>query len=48
MTGPTRYQLVILRALQSMQIYHGTVTEKVKARRRAKNRVARVSRRANR
>lgn len=39
---------IILRALQSKHIYMGTVPAKVKARRRAANKVARVSRRRNR
>lgn len=43
-----RYQRIILHSLQSKHIYAGTVPAHVKARRRAKNKVARVSRRKNR
>lgn len=42
------YQRAILFALQSKHIYAGTVPEAVIAKRRAKNKVARQSRRANR
>ena len=40
--------LTILRALQSKHVYAGTVPAKEIARRRAANKVARVSRRKNR
>lgn len=43
-----QYQRTILHALQGQHIYAGTVPAHVKARRRAKNKVARVSRRKNR
>lgn len=46
---PEPNQLRILAALQGFRhIYAGTVPTKVKARRRAANRVARASRRKNR
>lgn len=45
---PSPYSLAILRALQGKHVYAGTVSAKVKATRRAANRVARVSRRINR
>jgi hypothetical protein len=38
----------ILKRLQGMRMYEGTVPEHVKARRRARNKVARQSRRNNR
>ncbi|WP_280389861.1 hypothetical protein [Nocardia wallacei] len=38
----------ILRGLQAKPMYEGTVPEHVKARRRAKNKAARKSRKANR
>lgn len=47
-SSTARYQRTILHALQSHHIYAGTVPAHVKARRRAKNKVARVSRRRNR
>ncbi len=46
--GPSLYQLMILSALQQKPMYMGTVPGPIKARRRAKNRVARQSRRSNR
>lgn len=47
-TLPSMYQLVILEALQERQMYAGTASPyKVRAR-RAKNRVAKQSRKANR
>lgn len=47
---PSRDQLVILLALErkNKHVYAGTVPAHVKARRRAKNKVARKSRRINR
>lgn len=47
---PTNDQMVILLALNrsGKHIYSGTVTEKVKASRRVKNKLARKSRRTNR
>lgn len=47
---PTSYQQAILVALMltGKHIYEGTVNPNEVARRRAKNKVARVSRRANR
>lgn len=42
------FQQTILRSLQGKHIYAGTVPPKVVARRRAANKVARVSRRHNR
>lgn len=50
-TAPSPYSLAILNGLQHKragEVYQGTVTGKVKASRRAANRVARVSRRINR
>ena len=47
-TEPNTFGLAILRALQGRRIYAGTGTAKVRARRRAANKVARVSRRRNR
>lgn len=49
-TEPTKDELIILLALQrtGKMIYAGTVPAHVKAKRRAKNRVARASRRINR
>lgn len=50
MTEPNPLQRAILSALQrpGMHVYSGTVSPATKARRRAANRVARVSRRKNR
>jgi hypothetical protein len=47
---PSDYQLTILGALQATgkHVYAGTVPAKVVARRRAKNKRARMSRRINR
>ena len=45
---PSTYEIAILNALQSRQVYQGTVPAHVKASRRLKNRMARVSRRINR
>ncbi len=47
---PSRGQLVMLLALdrRGKHVYAGTVPERVKSKRRAKNKVARVSRRKNR
>lgn len=44
------YQKVVLRALNVLNrhVYAGTVSDKTKAKRRAANKVARQSRRANR
>jgi len=42
------FQRIMLHALQSKHVYAGTVPATVVARRRAKNKVARQSRRANR
>lgn len=39
---------ILLRALQSKHIYAGTVPPEVVARRRKRNKAARVARRANR
>jgi hypothetical protein len=50
-TAPSPYSLAILNGLQHKragEVYQGTVSGKVKASRRAANRVARVSRRINR
>lgn len=46
--APSSYQFAILNALQDKHVYAGTIPAKVKARRRARNRVARASRRRNR
>lgn len=50
LSGPNSYALAILMGLQrkGAHIYEGTVPSHVKARRRAKNKVARQSRKANR
>lgn len=50
MGEPTPYSVAILVGLTvtNKHVYTGTVTEKVKARRRAKNKVARQSRKSNR
>lgn len=47
-TEPSLYQLLILRGLQDKPMYEGTVPAKTVAIRRAKNKVARASRRQNR
>jgi hypothetical protein len=44
----TSWARAILAGLQGKQMYEGTVPEHVKARRRARNKVARLSRRVNR
>lgn len=44
----TPYQKAILKGLQSKPVYRGTVPAAVVAKRRAKNKVARKSRQANR
>lgn len=46
--GPSRDQLLMLLALQKKNVYAGTVGTKVIAKRRAKNRVAKQSRKVNR
>lgn len=48
MEEPTTYQLAVLNALQLQHIYYGTVEPHVIAKRRAKNKVARLQRRVNR
>ena len=48
MTDRNPYGFAILMALQSKPIYEGTVPEATKAKRRAKNKVARASRKKNR
>lgn len=48
MSQPHPYQQSVLYALQGKHVYAGTVPAHVVARRRAKNRRARVSRRVNR
>lgn len=45
---PNPFQLTVLRALQGKHIYAGTVAPDEIAKRRAKNKAARVSRRRNR
>lgn len=45
---PTFYSLAILRGLQYKPVYMGTVTYAERLRRRAKNKMARISRRKNR
>lgn len=42
------YQKAILRGLGSMQVYQGTVPKAVIAKRRAANKIAKASRKANR
>ena len=46
--GPGPFQLAVLGAMQGMPVYGGTVPPHVVARRRARNKQARLSRRANR
>jgi hypothetical protein len=46
--APSRWSLVMLRALQDKQVYQGTVPAHVKERRRAKNKMARKTRRVSR
>lgn len=46
--APSRWSLAMLRALQSKNVYQGTVPAHVTKRRRAKNKVARKTRRLNR
>lgn len=47
--GPTSYQLAVFAGLQRLpHVYAGTARPEAVSRRRAKNRVARASRRANR
>jgi hypothetical protein len=45
---PTKYELAILNGLQGKPVYQGTVPAHVTERRRAKNRVARKTRRVSR
>lgn len=45
---PDPYSLAIFGALQTKPFYYGTVEPAVKAKRRAKNKVARAQRRVNR
>ncbi|GAB2906777.1 hypothetical protein GCM10027047_01250 [Rhodococcus aerolatus] len=45
---PTAYERMILAGLQARQVYGGTVDPVTVAERRARNRVARASRRINR
>ena len=45
---PIKVQFLIALTRLGRKVYEGTVPEKVKARRRAKNRAARVARRNNR
>lgn len=46
--GPTPLQVIYLAALQSKHVYAGTVSWAEKRRRRAANKRARLSRKANR
>lgn len=48
MEEPTSYQLAILQALQTKPMYLGTVDSRTVTRRRAKNKAARMARRARR
>lgn len=48
LSGLEKTQRVILAALQGKQLYAGTVPGAVKAKRRAANKVASASRKANR
>jgi hypothetical protein len=48
LTMPSSYELAILKGLQGMQVYHGTVPAAVKASRRARGTIAKASRKANR
>lgn len=48
MKAPTIDQMVFLNALQDKPVYLGTVSQKTKEKHRAKNKVARASRRKNR
>lgn len=45
---PDTYELAILHALQTRPFYYGTVEPHVIAKRRAKNKVAKASRKKNR
>jgi len=45
---PSEYQLAVMDALATKHVYAGTVDPAVKAKRRARNKVARASRRVNR
>jgi hypothetical protein len=45
---PSAYALIVLEALQHKHMYAGTVPAHVKARRRAKAKVAKASRKVNR
>lgn len=47
-TKPSSYELAILGGLQHMQLYQGTVRANVKAARRARGKVAKAARKANR
>lgn len=46
--GPSLDSQIMLYALQDKQLYRGTVPAEVKAKRRKKNKAARIARRANR
>lgn len=48
LTQPSSYEYAILRGLQSMMLYQGTVESHVKVSRRARGKVAKASRKANR
>jgi hypothetical protein len=48
MMGPDRYSLTILNAIQFKPMYLGTSDAETVRRRRAKNKIARKSRRSNR
>jgi len=47
-TAPTSFEFAILKGLQNRRLYQGTVPEGTKAIRRARGKVAKVSRKANR
>lgn len=47
-TEPSSYELAILRGLQTMTVYQGTVPQHVIDHRRATNKRARIARRGNR
>lgn len=48
LTQPSSYEFAILKALQSKVLYQGTVPAAVKASRRARDKVAKASRKVNR
>ena len=47
-TEPSTYEFAILRGLQNRKLYQGTVEPGVKSTRRARGKVAKLSRKVNR